>query len=170
MISYSELLKTVNEQEAMAADFSPVVLRFLRNYTIEKIEPFLKHILYAVGLKPILYFGGYNTVQQEIWQEVASEKNEILVLTLLLDQLDADYNHPHWDSMRVRSYLQELLTSLSAKTNATVIVNTFFLPSALKSKSKPLDGSFCLLVNGRFNFIRLYTNRCLASSMVCHLL
>ena len=80
------------EQPAVSARIS-----ILRNYTIEPVEPFLKSQLYRAGIRPDVRFGGYDTVAQDLMDAgsgLLEPAPDILVLSLMLDILEPDWNAP----------------------------------------------------------------------------
>jgi FkbH-like protein len=104
---------------------------FLRNVTIEGIEPFLKYYLYAGGVRPEIAFGGYGSVTQDVLGAdalVARTEPDLIVLSLMLEEMDPAYGTTGWRSDSVREELEGMFDMLAARTRATIAVNTFFPP------------------------------------------
>lgn len=104
---------------------------FLRNITIEGIEPFLKYYLYASGVRPNIAFGGYGGIAHDVLGVhglAARSEPDLIVLSLMLEELDPAYGTPGWRSDSVRDELDGMFDMLASKTHATIAVNTFFAP------------------------------------------
>ena len=112
-------------------DGDQVSIVFLRNITIEGIEPFLKYFLRTEAIRPSVAFGGYGTIVQDvIGQEslVARIDPDVIVLSLMLEGLDQQYGLPQWRCDRVRDELENAFDLLATKTRSTIVVNTFIEP------------------------------------------
>lgn len=131
-MDFLELMNTVNELEKKEQSFDKKIkLAFLRNFTIEGIKPFLQYHLYKTEICPEFFFGGYNTMHQELWDEtsgISRGVKDITVAALTLEQMEPDYNLPGWQSHQVKEQLSDLFTLLAGKSRSLVIVNTFLLP------------------------------------------
>jgi FkbH-like protein len=104
---------------------------FLRNITIEGIEAFLKYHLYARGVRPEIAFGGYGTIAQDVLAAdslVARTDPDVIVLSLMLEELDPMYGTPGWRCDSARGQLEGLFDVLISNTRATIAVNTFLSP------------------------------------------
>lgn len=104
---------------------------FLRNYTIEPIEPFLKLLLYKQEIKPQLKYSGYGAIQQEILDDSSSlyaSKPDVVVLSLMLDQLDPACERADWSASNATEIVEQILSLLAERTTATILVNTFIPP------------------------------------------
>jgi FkbH-like protein len=104
---------------------------FLRNITIEGIEPFLKYFLYAEGIRPSIAFGGYGTTVQDVMGQgslVARTDPDVIIVCLALEDLDPDFGMPRWQCNRVREELESVFEVLATRTRATIVVNTFVEP------------------------------------------
>lgn len=115
------------EQPAVSARIS-----ILRNYTIEPVEPFLKSQLYRAGIRPDVRFGGYDTVAQDLMDAgsgLLEPAPDILVLSLMLDILEPDWNAPGWSAEGLRDRLAGLWEMAASKTDALIVLNTFLPPS-----------------------------------------
>lgn len=106
-------------------------VHFLRNFTIELIEPFLKYRIYEAGIRPQVSFGGYDTIYQELLDthpEQDTLSPDITVLSLMLDRLDPQHHHPGWNSDKTAENLCKLFDLAAEKTNSLIVVNTFIPP------------------------------------------
>ncbi|MFQ6023271.1 MAG: HAD-IIIC family phosphatase [Acidiferrobacterales bacterium] len=125
------LLSAVNRADATDLGLETAAsIHFLRNYTIELIEPFLKYYLYKEEIKPFIVFGGYNTFRQELLDEDSHvhQKPDLIVLSLMLDQLDPSYGTRTWTAEKTKEHVQELFELVAANSESTVAVNTFIPP------------------------------------------
>lgn len=131
-LTLGELIAEVNRLEASAADFTlEASVLFLRNVTMEGIEPFLKHRLLTNDIRPKLTYGGYGSVRQDLVGSqslVGKAKPDMLVLCLMLDELDLSYGLPGWNGTRAQDELKELFAAVAASGVATLAVNTFIPP------------------------------------------
>ncbi|MFN0117977.1 MAG: HAD-IIIC family phosphatase [Elusimicrobiota bacterium] len=102
---------------------------FLRNYTLENIEPFLKFHAYQSGLKTNIKFGGYGTFHQEILGgEVANQKTDLVVLTLMLEEMTSSYGMPEWNGKNEKEEIEKIINEVMNLTSATLVVNSFLRP------------------------------------------
>lgn len=127
-----EIMDTVNALEKEEQLFSKTIqINFLRNFTVEGIKPYLQYYLYKEKIRPTFFWGGYDTIQQEMMDEqskISRGNNDITVLSLMLEQLEPDYNLPSWSTERVKVRLQDLFALISANSHSLVVLNTFVLP------------------------------------------
>ncbi len=108
-----------------------VRISFLRNFTIENMEPFLKFHCYSNDIRPQISFGGYNMIHQELLDKTShiyQLSPEIIVLSLMLEPLDHNYNTINWSRDQVMNNLREILELISANTKATILLNNFYPP------------------------------------------
>jgi FkbH-like protein len=128
----ASIIAALEDVEQAGVSFSSSVgVGFLRNFTIENIEPFLKFHCYSNGIKPEISFGGYNTIQQELLDKhshIYQLCPEIIVLSLMLESLDQNYGAVNWSSSQAISNLREILELISANTKSTVLLNNFYPP------------------------------------------
>ena len=104
---------------------------FLRNYTIEGIEPFLKLHLYNAKINPQVLFGGYDTVIQEILDpdsHIYKTQFDVITLSLVIENFDTDFESLYWTSNESIKKIDECFNLLFQKTNSIIIVNTFIPP------------------------------------------
>jgi len=126
------LFSTVGRMEREGGDLGePVRIALLRNYTIEGIEPFLKYYLLANSLRPEIAFGGYGTIAQDVLAADGLVKRfdpDVIILSLMLEDVDSSYRTPRWKCDAVRDELRSTFDMVAARTRATVAVNTFLEP------------------------------------------
>jgi FkbH-like protein len=130
--SYSAVFAEVAAMEAKAATFSDEIrVLVLRQITVEGIDTLIKHQLYSQGVRPMIEFGGYGSMVQEVLAAdgpVARNNPELIVLALALDSLDPKYGQPGWKMDDARAELDDLFTLLLSKTRATIAVHNFIAP------------------------------------------
>jgi len=105
-------------------------VQFLRNYTIEGIEPFLRYALLQLGLRPHVQFGGYGTFRQDL-EQIASNSQQALdaiVVCWVLEELDPDVGNPNWTSDRARTALLSLFDHLDRVSARAILVQNFIAP------------------------------------------
>ena len=131
-LTLGELIAEVDRLEASASEFTlGASVLFLRNVTMEGIEPFLKHRLLTNRVRPKLTYGGYGSVRQDLvgpQSMLGAAKPDVLVLCLMLDELDPSYGMPGWNCQRAQEELEELFSAVAASGAATLAVNTFIPP------------------------------------------
>jgi len=109
----------------------PLEIAFLQNFTVEGIEPFLKWRLYQNEIAPLISFGGFDTVMQDILSgayKVNDADPDILVLSLLPDLYVPDFEMGAWRADDVSESLVSLFDQLASRTGALVVLNTFPRP------------------------------------------
>ena len=108
---------------------SEISIQFIRNFTIEGIEPYLKYNLYKAGLASEISYGGYDTVYQDlISQDTSGNPTDIIVLSLLINQFEPDYELSNWKTEDLSDRILGLLNLAKETVNSLVIVNTFIIP------------------------------------------
>jgi FkbH-like protein len=110
---------------------SSLKINFLRNFTIEGIEPYLKYRSLESGFNPIVIFGNYDSIQQEVLDSSSHlhvTSPDIIVIALHIETYLADYWHSEWSASEVMADLNELFNNTAQKTNAIIAVNTFIAP------------------------------------------
>lgn len=127
-----DILAYNQKREADSATFRhSVKINFLRNFTIEGIEPFLKNCLYKIDIKPEIVFGNFNNVQQEILDEsshIYSAHPDIIVVALCLENLLPDKSFYGWKSDETFSEIKNYLDTLLKKAKALITVTTVIPP------------------------------------------
>lgn len=103
----------------------------LSNFTADGIEPFLVYQCLKNGIRPTIAFGGYDTVLQDLIEMSGgghSDQPEIIVFSIILEQLDPAYIELEWNSALAQKRLLALFQTAAEKTNALLVVNTFIPP------------------------------------------
>ena len=106
-------------------------IHFLRNFTIEPVEPYLKFHLLREDILPLITFGGYDTMSQEILEPGSSinkDRPDIIVLSLLVDYLDSGCSAKKWNADEALGRLDDLLTLALDRTGSLIITNTLLPP------------------------------------------
>jgi FkbH-like protein len=127
-----DILAYNQKREADSASFRHTVkINFLRNYTVEGIEPFLKNSLYKSDIKPEIIFGNFNNIQQEILDEnshIYSANPDIIIVALCLENLLPDKSFYGWESDETFSEIKNYIDTLLKKTKALIAVTTVVPP------------------------------------------
>ncbi len=125
------LMSAIEGLEQLDGFETKIRVVLLRNYTAETIEPYLKFHLYASGMQPEISFGGYDTVHQDLIASdspVHSAPGEIVVLSLMLDQLAPQCHQPGWQAEQTLEELGALLQQALQSTQSLLVLNTFLPP------------------------------------------
>lgn len=104
---------------------------FLRNITLEGIEPYLRYHMLAIGMRPALVFGGYGSLRQDLVSPdsvLVECRPNILVTAFMLEELDSSYGLPGWDASRSQEELSAIFAALMATDVPTIALNTFIVP------------------------------------------
>lgn len=130
--SLSSVLSTLHRVENRDWKLSDSAsIHFLRNLTVEGIEPFLKYHLYRAALKPSISFGGFNTPRQDLlspeWEKRRAH-TDLLVLALTLEELAPSSRLPGWDDQETGKELRALLELANQRSGSLLAVNTFICP------------------------------------------
>lgn len=128
-ITLSGMMDLINS----SGDISGIstTFNFLRNFTIEGIEPFIQYHCLKSGLKPQVIFGNYDMVHQEVLDRSShlySSSPDIIVSALYLDTFLPDGWRGSWIADDVMSRLGGLFTDIANNTDAIIAVNTFIPP------------------------------------------
>ena len=130
--SYSAVFAAVAAMEAEAVTFKDEVkVLVLRQITVEGIDALIKHHLYKERIRPLIEFGGFGTIAQDVLAPdglVAGSSPDLIVLALALEELDPNYGSPGWTNNVARVELTNLFELLSGKTRATIAVHNFIAP------------------------------------------
>ena len=108
-----------------------VAFNFLRNFTIEGIEPYIQYQCLLSGLKPKITFGNYDMVHQEVLDRSShlySSSPDIIALALYLDTYLPEGWRAGWSADDVMGSLTELFVEIAQNTDAIIAVNTFVPP------------------------------------------
>ena len=125
-------------EAAEAADMpwrDQVSIHFLRNFTIEPVEQYLKYYLLREDLQPLISFGGYDTMSQELLDPGSSVNQncpDVIVISLLVDFLDAGSAAEGWQADDVSGRFNELIDLALDRTSSLIVVNTFLEPVDLQ--------------------------------------
>lgn len=104
---------------------------FLRNVTLEGIEPYLRYHMLTLGLRADLIFGGYGSMRQDLMlsdSPLVKCRPDLLVTAIMLEELDPRYGLPGWDASRAREELHDIFAALAASDAPTISLNTFIVP------------------------------------------
>jgi FkbH-like protein len=128
----ADLISEAAGLELELNESAPIIrIGFLRNITIEGIEPYLRFRLLSDGFKPSLWFGGYGSMIQDVLQpnsRLREHSVDILITAIMLEELDPDYGLPKWTAKRAREELVGLVKALEASDAPQIVLNTFLLP------------------------------------------
>ena len=127
------LVAAVDRAESAAIEYSDSIrIHFLRNFTVEPIEPYLKFHLLREAIEPVISYGGYDTVLQEALDPQSSLRSsspEVVVLSLELTMLDQAFASEDWSANQALDRLQEMFQGLMENTSALIVVNTMMSSS-----------------------------------------
>ena len=126
----TEVLAYNADRRLLACD-SEVRIAFLRNFTIEGLEPYLTFHCLKNGIRPNISFSGYDTMHQELLDPSSylhGEQTDLIVLSLVLETLDAGYGEPGWRCESAKARIRELFETVAAQTASLIAVNTFIQP------------------------------------------
>lgn len=102
-------------------------LRFIRNFTIEPIEPWLKRELAGSGIALRCEFGGFATAAEEV-AVLDSASTDLTVLALGLEMSSPDFGHANWDADAACERLLLLARETVARCHNTLVLNTVLAP------------------------------------------
>ena len=126
LISASDNICAAMSPKALAYRFA-----FLRNVTLEGIEPYLRYHMLMAGIRPNLVFGGYGSMRQDLMlpdSPLVRCRPDMLITAFMLEELDARYGLPGWDASHARKELGEIFDILVASEAPTIALNTFIVP------------------------------------------
>lgn len=126
-----EILKELNDFEKKSLSSDQVKVYFLRNFTVENIDPFLKHNIYSIGYTPKVIYNDFNVITQNILDEdseLYSEQYDVVVLSLYLELFEPESTDINWRSKKIISELKELFLLLKKNISSKIIINTFIEP------------------------------------------
>lgn len=131
--SLSSVLELVNRLDNDKIPISGDALRIhvLRNFTLDNLEPYLRYHLYHCGIKGCVTWGNYDTVYQDVISDGFKhdgESPDIIVLALMLEALEPDFEISDWSVRDVSERLVNLFDLLASRTESIVAVNTFLRP------------------------------------------
>ncbi|WP_374690672.1 HAD-IIIC family phosphatase [Accumulibacter sp.] len=166
---YGTVFAEVASMEAAAATFrDEVKVLVLRQITVEGMDTLIKRHLFPQQIRPLIEFGGYGTMVQDILASdgpVARSNPDVIVLALALDALDQNYGSPGWKMNAIRAELTNVFELLVSSTRATVAVHNFIAPlwseQGLVTDTKGFDLASQVAELNRFvlDTVRAYTPR-----------
>jgi FkbH-like protein len=125
----------ISAGDTMYAAMSPTVpeyrFGFLRNVTLEGIEPYLRYHMLTIGMRPALIFGGYGSMRQDLGlpdSVLVKCSPNILVTAIMLEELDSNFGLPGWNASRSEEELSAIFEALRATDVPTIALNTFIVP------------------------------------------
>lgn len=127
--SLSGMMELINSSEDSSG--IPVAFNFLRNFTIEGVEPFIQYHCLSCGLKPKITFGNYDMVHQEVLDRSSHlyrSSPDIIVAAIHLDTYLPEGWRAGWSAVDVMSGLTGLFADIVQNTDAIIAVNTFVPP------------------------------------------
>ena len=126
----ADILEFNNSKTELQLD-STLSFHIYRNFTFEGVEPFLTYQCLLQGIHPTIHFGGYDTIFQDVLELSVSSSikpPDVIILSIILEQLDFSYGQPEWRSESAQARLLELFQAAADNTTSAVIVNTFIPP------------------------------------------
>ncbi|SES89324.1 HAD-superfamily phosphatase, subfamily IIIC/FkbH-like domain-containing protein [Nitrosospira multiformis] len=128
----SDLISTSDTMYAAMSSTAPAYrFGFLRNVTLEGIEPYLRYHMLRMGLRPELIFGGYGSIRQDLIlpdSPLVKGCPDLLVTAFMLEELDPHYGLPGWNASHCREELSTIFDALAASDASTISLNTFIVP------------------------------------------
>ncbi len=123
LVSAVEAAEAANIEWPISAD-----IYFLRNYTTEPIDPYLKFVLMQDDIQATITHGGYGTMAQEVLDNdsrLNSKSHDVIVLTLLLDTLDRACGNPDWTADTAIERLSHIMSLLLDNCSSLIVADTF---------------------------------------------
>lgn len=127
----TDIISQVREFENTDYYEQSIKIYFLRNFTIEMIEPYLKFNLYSNGIKPEVIFGEYDVINQELLDphsNLHKVNSEIIILAMFIDNFVPELLSSKDELIDFVSDLDEQFELLLVNTDSLIIINTF-IPS-----------------------------------------
>lgn len=126
------LQAAVDRAEAAGIEYSDAIsIHFLKNFTVEPVEPYLKFHILREAIEPTISHGGYDTILQEVLDPASALRAampDIVVLALELTLLDSGYGRYGWSADDAIDRLHEMYEALRSNTTSLVVVNTMLSP------------------------------------------
>ena len=101
-----------NKLSSDAPDFR---FGFLRNITIEGVEPYLRFRLLNDGIRPSMNYSGYGSLKHDLLQPqspLRKNKIDMLVTALMLEELDPTFGLPRWTAEMAQNELSNIFANL----------------------------------------------------------
>jgi FkbH-like protein len=114
-------------------------VHFLRNYTIEGMEPFLRQALLQLGLRPQLQYAGYGTYRQDLDALAGSSEQgapDLLVVCWVIEEFDSSFGRPDWSPESACSELLALFECIERTSVRSVQVQTFVPPFSFSTAAE----------------------------------
>lgn len=126
------LLEAIAAAEAETTEWrAEVRIHFLRNYTTEFTDPYLKYHLIRDDIRPEISHGGYDTVVQELLDPespLRSNPPDVIVLSLLGEFLDPEFATAGWAADESIRRISEMVQNVLERTRSLLVVNTLLPP------------------------------------------
>jgi FkbH-like protein len=123
------LLEAIAAAEAETTEWrAGAYVHFLRNYTTEFTDPYLKFHLIRDDIRPTISHGGYDTVVQELLDPespLCSEPPDVIVLSLLLEFLDSKQADAGWTADESIRRIDDMVQHVLDRTQSLLVLNTF---------------------------------------------
>ena len=130
---------------------------FLRNVTLEGIEPYLRYHMLTAGIRPDLVFGGYGSMRQDLMlpdSPLVKYGPDMLVTAFMLEELDPRYGMPGWNASHARKELSAVFDALVASEAPTIALNTFIVPFRSETGVRVAASDIASEVTGLNDFVR----------------
>ncbi len=126
VIAATNTLETALPPSAPAFNFG-----FLRNVTLEGIEPYLRYRMLTDGVRPKIVYGGYGSLRQDLLlpdSPLTGGHTDLMVTAIMLEELVPHYGLPGWTSSQARDELESIFEALLTNGAGTIALNTFIVP------------------------------------------
>lgn len=146
----TSVMKTVQQLENLDCSYgADISVLILRNYTLESLSPFLKFHLYGLEMNPVIQFGNFSTMRQDVdaMHELKGKNTDLIVLSLMLEEFDIQYQSADWDYQSTWNELEDLFLYISSRTTAPILVNTFLLPDSSSTDYSLSSANLSIRVN-----------------------
>ncbi len=129
----ADVIAGADKMEASSATGAPTYrLGFIRNITIEGISPYLRYRFLEDGVSPLINYGGFGTLKQDLLSPDSPLKeniSDLIITALMLEELDPDFGLPQWTANRALEVLNDFFSDLEESDHPLIALNTFPLPS-----------------------------------------
>ncbi|SRR5579883_54979 len=162
----ADLIASVKEAPLNATH--PVSIYFLMNFTINPIEPFLKHYLYQSNFNSDIIFGQYDNIMQEILDDqsiLRTKQFDLVVCSLFYHTQDAllieSLNNPEHFINQLSTYFDNILEKTSSLLLLNTLITPFFSETGITSQVRPNQTDAILEINQFIrHYVRQHANRC----------
>ncbi|MFD0680776.1 MULTISPECIES: HAD-IIIC family phosphatase [unclassified Paenibacillus] len=128
----ADFMSQIRQMENNASTFEAYGnIYFLKNFTVDRIDPFLKYYLLNEKIRPNIVYGTYDNITQEILDDGSSlhtTNPDVVVLSLMLETFDMSYNREGWNYEETKKSLKSLYELIATKTKSLLAINTFIPP------------------------------------------